>query len=470
MTLAVTTESTSGAATSELRRARKGRFELPMFFLGIAVLCFLSGSLVAEFHLFPYSQVLSPSFHAVRAWQKRYALTSSLRETDLWRDTKFSTRGAVHYDPTKCFDGYTLYTSGHASAAFLIDMQGQLVHQWQVPFHTAWKQPPHVTHPVPEPFIHWRRAHLFRNGDLLALYEAAGDTPWGYGLIKVDRNSKVLWRFADHVHHDLQVHTYGTIYTLTHKLRETAREPVEGASHLNSILLDDILVRLSAEGHVLQRVSLLDAFAKSSFRHILTTVPGNEWDLLHTNTVKVVTPEFADHHDFASSGQVLISLRSRQALALLDLQTERIVWASCGPYRQQHDPELLDNGRILLFDNRGHAGPGGPSRIIEFDPATQAIHWSYPGNEEQPLYSLVRSKQQLLPNGNVLITESDGGRIIEVTRAGQTVWEYRNPAQLDNDPTTVAIACGAVRLGTDQCEFEFNGASQRTKQMREKSK
>ena len=43
------------------------------------------------------------------------------------------------------------------------------------------------------------------------------------------------------------------------------------------------------------------------------------------------------------------------------------------------------------------------------------------------MYSLVRSCQQQLPNGNVLITESDRGRLLEVTRAGEIVWEYWNP-------------------------------------------
>lgn len=440
------------AAVQRPSGARRS-IERAVFTLGVGVVCFVAGSVVCEFRCFPYAEFLSPSFTAIRALHQRFALTSSLRETDLWRETSLATRGVVRHNAAKAYPGHTLYTSGHASAAFLIDMQGRVVHQWQVPFRTAWPAPPHVRDPVPEPFIHWRRAHVYPSGDLLALYEAAGDTPWGYGLIKVDRHSNVLWRFADHTHHDLYVHDDGTIYTLTHALRDTAAQPVAGAPHLAPTVLDDFVVRLSADGAVLNRVSLLEAFARSPFRQILQTVPRGEWDLLHTNAVKVVTPQFATHHPFSASGQVLISMRSRQALALLDLETEGIVWASCGPYRFQHDPDLLDNGHILLFDNRGHPGPGGFSRIIEFDPATEAIRWSYAGDEQNPLSSLIRSTQQLLPNGNVLISESDGGRIVEVTRAGQIVWEFRNPAQLDDDPTTVAIVCGAVRLPVDQLDF-----------------
>ena len=79
----------------------------------------------------------------------------------------------------------------------------------------------------------------------------------------------------------------------------------------------------------------------------------------------------------------------------------------------------------MLFDNEG--GLDGHSRVLEVDPATQAIAWSYSGGAEHPFYSRVRSAQERLPNGNTLITESDGGRLLEVTPSGELVWEYVNP-------------------------------------------
>ena len=52
-----------------------------------------------------------------------------------------------------------------------------------------------------------------------------------------------------------------------------------------------------------------------------------------------------------------------------------------------------------------------------------------PARPEEPFESEVRSSQARLPNGNTLITESDGGRIFEVTRPGQIVWNYINPVR-----------------------------------------
>ena len=111
---------------------------------------------------------------------------------------------------------------------------------------------------------------------------------------------------------------------------------------------------------------------------------------------------------------MLLSLREIDTVALLDLDEERIVWAVRGPWLAQHDPDILANGNILLFDNLGNfldadgsdaEGGGGRSRILEFDPSTMEIAWQYAGTDEEPFESDVRASQERLANGNTLITE-----------------------------------------------------------------
>ena len=42
---------------------------------------------------------------------------------------------------------------------------------------------------------------------------------------------------------------------------------------------------------------------------------------------------------------------------------------------------------MLLFDNYGNYGPGGISRVIEFNPKTLELVWSYTGDDQNPLHS-----------------------------------------------------------------------------------
>ena len=110
---------------------------------------------------------------------------------------------------------------------------------------------------------------------------------------------------------------------------------------------------------------------------------------------------------------------------------------------------LPGEGNILIFDNGGHAGYGIPtqasptgqynqgrcfSRVLEIDPITLKIVWSYGdyrgqlASELSLFFSAICSGMQRLPNGNTQIVEATSGRIFEVTPEGEIVWEYVDPA------------------------------------------
>ncbi|MEO1018621.1 MAG: arylsulfotransferase family protein, partial [Pseudomonadota bacterium] len=152
-------------------------------------------------------------------------------------------------------------------------------------------------------------------------------------------------------------------------------------------------------------------------------------DYLHPNNVEIVTPEFAAQIPGWEEGQVLVSLLGMNGLALVDLDKRAVVDFIHGVWHEQHDPDLLANGNILLFDNQGDLAAGMHSQILEIDPRNNEIVWRFPATDAEPFYSKALGNQQRLGNGNVLITESLHGRIFEVTPSGDVVWEYLNPAE-----------------------------------------
>jgi outer membrane protein assembly factor BamB len=344
---------------------------------------------------------------------------------------------------------YTLYTSGHAQKAFLIDLEGRVVHEWGVPFDMVWDETAAVRQLRPPSQIYIDRAIPYPNGDLLALYAAVGDTPWGYGLVKMDKDSNVLWKYLGRAHHDAAVAPDGKVYVLTH---EVGQDVIEPALHLKPPRIDDYVAVLSPEGHELKRIRLLDALLRSPYGRMLDTVPWylslGSGDYLHANAIDVLDGSGTAKLPVATAGRLLLSFREISAIAILDLEREEVVWAARGSWQHQHDPDLLPNGNILLFDNRGHFGPDGFTRVIELDPTTEQVVWSYTGSAERPFLSEVRSSQERLASGHTLITESDGGRLLEVTPAGEVVWEYVNPARAAgaDGQELIAILSSAERL------------------------
>jgi hypothetical protein len=137
----------------------------------------------------------------------------------------------------------------------------------------------------------------------------------------------------------------------------------------------------------------------------------------------------------------------------MNLERKEIVWAARGLWEHQHDPDALDNGNLLIFDNQGKKGKGGMSRILEWNPSTSVVEWCYSGTTEVPFSSASRGCEELLPNGNVLITESNNGRLVEVTRDGQVAWEFHNPHRDEEKGNLVAVVYSAQRYRTDELTF-----------------
>ena len=339
-------------------------------------------------------------------------------------------KGVTVYDSEQAYDGLNLYVSGHAPEAFLMDMQGAVVHSWSYDFDKiTWdRRIPKMS----KGRHHWRRAYLYDNGDLLAIHESIG-------LIKLDKDSNLLWQYSGKAHHDLQVMQDGSIYVITRQGRI-----VPGISKKKPVL-DDFIVVLDADGNELKSVSVLECLRKADDETVLAKMP-RKGDILHTNTLEVLDGRLMDRDPAFKAGNILISIRTLDLLAIVDLEKKKAVWALEGTWHRQHQSTVLANGNMLLFDNRGTRGE---SRVIEFDPVSGQEVWMYKGTAEKPFFSKTCGSSQRLPNGNTLITESDNGRAFEVTPDNTIAWEFVNPHRAGDNGEFIATLFEVVRLAPD---------------------
>jgi hypothetical protein len=376
------------------------------------VLSYVLGAAVVHFKL-PTSDYLLAAFAGGEAWHERQnALAEKLPPA--------GQPALPDVDkPDKTFDGFTLYTTNVGTEATLLNMRGAVVHRWEAPFGRAWSRAPHVRYAVPEDKIYIFGCYLFPDGGLLVVYHASGDTPYGYGLAKLDRDSRVVWTYAANAHHAVDVGDDGTIYVLTQQI---VHEMPSGLEFFTTPALVDYLVLLSPDGAELKKIPLLEALRDSPYAALLPTRMANldkAWDILHTNFVEVLRPTLTPYFPQFRAGQVLISFRELDALAVVDTDSGAAVWAARGPWRAQHDPHFLSDGHLLVFDNRGSARE---SRVLEYDPQTQACPWSYSSEGSPSFTSVIQGRSQRLPNGNTLIVNSKDGVLMEVTRAKELVW------------------------------------------------
>jgi hypothetical protein len=167
---------------------------------------------------------------------------------------------------------------------------------------------------------------------------------------------------------------------------------------------------------LLEDNELLNAILKEAARVKIDFI-----EPFHMNTIEILSKNI---EGISKNGDFLVCVRNIDLIAIIDRAGEKILW-SWGQriLDKPHQPTLLDNGNILIFDN---GKKRKYSRIIELNPKTKRIVWEY-SKKNKSFFTSDRGGNQQLPNGNILITESDKGRVFEITKEGTTVWEWLNP-------------------------------------------
>lgn len=422
--------------------------EVVVFLSGLTVMVFLAGMTVGRVGLFPWP-VVNSAIDAVtdlRENWRHYLGVGSKYEAP----TNRSTGGVTVHDPALAFDGFTFVAAYRSDKpgrynAYLLDMEGNVVHEWDAYFRRVWPNPTHVDARGWDGSVEIHGAYLYDNGDILV-------DLGGAGTAKLDRCSNVLWTVEQHTHHHIEPLPDGGAITPS-KIRRHEERPETPYVGLgpSGFYDDDTVLLLNADGTVRHEESVIDILYRSGWQSVLFSRPGStrhfkEDDPIHLNDTEVLTPELAPAFPMFEAGDILLSLRHTNTLVVVDPDGWKAKWVMTGPFLGQHDPDFLPNGRILVYDNRitGGSPRFGHTRLLEIDPATREIVWEFEGTGDQVFYAKSRGEQQVLPNGNILIVDPHNGRLLEIapSAGNRTVWEWVNMTK----PGLVGLITDAQRV------------------------
>jgi len=335
--------------------------------------------------------------------------------------------GVLLHDEERAWPGYNLLTNLPLCEALLIDMHGEVVKRWHDPAAANWP-----------------RAILLPQGDLVVVGAtkpetnarrgdgASHEAPAGQGccyLARLGWEGDVVWKRDLTVHHDVSLTPDGHLVTLTEEVRQLGDDEEGRRIRDNSVLLLDL------DGEVLDELSIYDALRADpalELRRYPDPAEDSRWELLagdpvHANSVRSMShPELAASSPLYGPGNVIVSCRSQDLIAVLDWSKRAAVWTwGRGVIERQHEACLMDNGNVLLLDNGEEERAF--SRVIEVDPRTGEIVWEYRAPEPKDFFTVFQGTCQPLPNGNVLVGDTCSGEAFEVTRDKQLVWRFLNP-------------------------------------------
>ena len=305
------------------------------------------------------------------------------------------------YSPKLAWNGYTL-TLHEMRIPVLLDMNGRPVHSWP---RARLKT----------------RVRLLADGSVLGI-------GMGRQVIEYDWDGRQTWEFRTTgaiPHHDVLRLANGNTLVLVLKDGEKA----------------DTLLEVDRAGKVVWTWRALEHLGA-----LIPPRPTHPNDITHINSLQELpeNPWHAAGDRRFRPGNLLMSARNLDTIFVVDRQSGEVVWWHKEGLDRQH--EALMNGTglpapgmIQVFNNRLRSfASDRQSELLELDPRDGSVVWKHrsPG-----FFSPTGGLQQALPNGNVLVTSTRGGRVFEVTRSGEIVWEWVPPYE----------PVRAVRVARDAC-------------------
>ncbi len=380
--------------------------------------------------------------------------------------------GTTIFDPGQAWNGYTVLSPLRTQAVIVIDMNGNVVKQWDGYNNSAGGP-----------------ARILPDGVVMGAAGARQGHQESLELVQRDFEGQLIWRFdrgeqittndgktiwSARQHHDWQREDFPAGYYSPSNKPSTQGANTLILTHTNRTrpnvanpeLEDDRLIEVSPKGDILWEWFASDhidefGFAEDARNAIKAGAGGRggrgSFDWLHVNSATYLGPNhwFDEGDKRFDPKNVIISSRQASLIAIIG-RDGKIVW-QIGPdfaaskelraIRQiigQHHTHFIPKGlpgagNLLVFDNGGASGygfanPNAPdgtgafaranSRVLEINPVTLQVVWSYNGPR---FYSSNISGAQRLVNGNTLITEGASGRMLEVTKDRKIVWEYIYP-------------------------------------------
>ena len=341
--------------------------------------------------------------------------------------------GLTEWDRDRATPGLTLFATIHDDTTRLIDMSGEVVHQWTL--HSPSSS----------------QMQLLPGGHLLSteVSEDGRDIPGGGkgGIIReYDWNGEVVWEHLDPgQHHDARRLANGnTLYLGWEEMPADAAKRVVGgvpdSEDEGGIIHSDYLREITPSGETVWEWHAHDGMEIESHA-IVPLAHRNEY--AHANTC------------FPMDDGVLVSFRRLNAIYIVDRASGRVRWHKQDmSWGGQHDCQFLANGNILLFANGYNTDDLSRSRVIEFDPDSGETVWQYEGRPILTFYSPHISGAQRLATGNTLICEGGFGRVFEVTPDGTIVWEYVSPHEIEGFRGPHNWIFRAYRYAEDSPEIE----------------
>ncbi|WP_282608357.1 arylsulfotransferase family protein [Pelagibius sp. Alg239-R121] len=287
----------------------------------------------------------------------------------------------------------------HFWGALLLDDQGKLVHRWLL----STEELP--TNEAQDLLKNLYGVAVLPDGSVIfSMQEKAG------GIAKVDVCGNHLWALEGKYHHTVSLTDENSFWTFGGSQKAFDH-------HLHLVDVED--------GKILKTIDMKEVRLKNPNIHIFDLqVEKGVPDAVHGNDIEALTAAMLPAFPGFEKGDLLLSFRTTNLVFVLDPDSLKIKWWRVGPWDRQHDPDWNPDGTISVFSNN-ERGVGKYSNIISINPQTYEFQTLVDGSNYD-FRSSFNGMHQITDRGSVLISSGLQGRLFEVDRNGEVIFDFVN--------------------------------------------
>ncbi len=354
-------------------------------------------------------------------------------------------------------DGYTLVAPQMANTTYLIDLDGNVVHEWKSEYGCFY-------------------AELLPNGNLLR-HSSLPDVGPAFGgqaglIEEFDWDGNKVWEYKCYTpgkevsHHTFEVMPNGNVLLLVwqnHSYEEALAKGLDPNMPGRNLFQDGLKI-----GKEMVAGIWPDVIREVEHGTGKVVWEWDSWDHVGTGPDQIdinkyipptisrawAGPDWTHFNGVTynpATNEVAFTSRNLAEVFIIDYKTDKGIkyrWGNPANYGAgkapggyaddgdqklfgPHAPDWTAEGTLSILDN-GHSRPtGNYTRAVELDPRTSKVVWEWKaadvGTRPWNFYSATQCGCQKLANGNWLITTTLGGHVIEVKPNKDVVWEFINP-------------------------------------------
>lgn len=251
--------------------------------------------------------------------------------------------------------------------------------------------------------------------------------PNGGPLFKIDYCSNLLFLNDEEVfHHSINIDHKSNIWV--------GGRMGPKSFYVNKLgldqFIDDSIVKLNLDGKILFKKSIVEILIENNLVDMNIFKSGN--DPIHLNDIE---PALNDTK-YWNKGDLFISIRGQSAIIHYRPQNNTVINYIKGPFSLQHDVDILSKNEISIFNN---------NISVDYDKNNSyVLIYNFENNQFKKILNKQLQNENFFTetsglkhflNNQLILEESNHGRLISFDNSGSKSWEFINKDKNSNIST-----------------------------------